>query len=215
MKLPIQVFGLAGLCLFVSGVAVQGADGAGGYFKFDAGLALQQDVRVKELDGMPVANIVPGATVSDVKLTFDPGFRFDLGGGYNFNDAVALGVETGMIYNSVDRIKFKFVNSSGPGSASIPFPTDVNFFQIPILATLVYTLPLRSQFRPFVGGGAGGVASIFQGPDINTESEFNFAYQGMAGFAFAINPKLDIGVTYKFLGSTDHKFDSIKTGETY
>jgi opacity protein-like surface antigen len=66
-----------------------------------------------------------------------------------------------------------------------------------------------------VGAGAGGVASVIAGSTIDTESDFTFAYEGIAGFAYAIAPRIDIGLTYKFLGATDHKFDSIKTGETY
>src|SRR5438876_10666048 len=146
-------------------LAVQGADGSHSYFTFDTGVALRQDVKVKEALGM---------SVSGGRIGFDPGVRFDVSGGYSFNDSLSLGIETGMLYNNIRKLSSAGV--SLPPSAV--FGADVGFFQVPILANVILTPPLRSPVRPFVGAGAGGVASIIEGSTINTESDFTFAYEG-------------------------------------
>ena len=72
-----------------------------------------------------------------------------------------------------------------------------------------------------MGGGVGGIASIFEGDDFrgltgrDSQSDFTFAYQGVAGLAFAVADRADIGVVYKFLGTADHTFQDLKTRENY
>ena len=200
MKALQKLFGVC--CVFASALAVQGQNRSFSYFNLNVGGVIQQDLKVKEALGLPV---------SGGKITFDPGFRFDVSGGYSFYDTVRVGLETGWLYNSINELKSGGLTLS-PNAA---FGSDVSYWQVPILGNVIFTPPTRSIFRPYIGAGVGGVASIIEGSAINTESDFTFAYEGIAGFAFAIAPQMDFGVGYKFLGTLDHTFDTIKTREAY
>ncbi len=226
MKALIRVLTL---CVVGSALGVQAADGSRFYFKIDAGANLPQETKFKEFNGasLPATITVPPGgdlfgfaatpgtyTVSKPKLTFDPGARVDLAIGYNFNPSWSTEIEAGAIWNSVDKIKFQ---ATGPaGSFSEEIKPDANFWQVPLLANLIYKLPLQSRLKPFVGIGAGGIFTRLEGKDINgNQDDIGFAYQGMAGITYALSDAVDIGLTYKFLGTLEQKYSGAKTENIY
>jgi opacity protein-like surface antigen len=213
MKTLFAVFGFS---LLSSVLALQGAERPGPYAKIDIGGVVQQDLKIKTLDGF---------SAPDSKFTFDPGVRFGLAGGYNFNESLAAELEIGMTFNEVDEIRL--LGTVLPRIEPEPIffgPEDegrraLGFYQVPIMANVIYTLPLSSRFRPFVGAGAGGIASIFSG-EFDHDSDFTFGYQGQAGFIFVLNEHMDVGVTYKFMSTPFEQryffdFGEIKTDPTY
>lgn len=150
------------------------------------------------------------------KCKFDPGFRVDLVGGYNISEAVALELEVGLIYNPFD-VKYKaygtftvddLVYDSWSYSDKIK---DLDLWQIPILLNGVYTFQTESKLKPFLGVGVGGIFTIVDGDEWGSDSDFTFAYQGMAGLNYELSECVDVGLAYKFLGTLDHKFDDVKT----
>lgn len=93
-------------------------------------------------------------------LVGDPGIRFDVAPGYNFNEYIRFEVETAFIYNKGHRAtlsggdlggetvseyennRFGFSSSSG--------------YQVPIIPQLAFTIPIENcPVRPFFGGGFG------------------------------------------------------------
>ena len=160
------------------------------YFGADAGLALQQDVTVKDTGG--------------AKISFDPGLRLDVAVGYHFTEALAAEFQTGVIYNSID--KYGGVSLSSVGVSS-------DLYQIPLMANVIYKLPVGRTVTAYLGAGVGGVYSDFYtdvygyGVGIHT-TDFTFGYQGIAGVKYAINDRMDLGIAYKFLGTTDHDLGS-------
>lgn len=141
------------------------------YLGLDAGLALQQDITIKDTGG--------------AKLEFDPGFRLDLGGGVHLSQSWKAELEVGLIYNSV-----RF--------------TDAEYFQVPIMANVIYTLPLHGPISAYAGVGVGGVYSVVWHDIFGSEDGFGFGYQGILGVKYALNDNLDLGLTYKLLGTLDH-----------
>src|SRR5438067_1660428 len=124
MKAPKE---LLEVCVLLGSVlALRAADGSHSYFNFDVGAAIRQDVKVKEALGM---------SVSGGRISFDPGVRLDISGGYSFNDTLEVGIETGMLYNNIRRLTSAGVSAS-PGAI---FGADVGFFQVPILANVIFT----------------------------------------------------------------------------
>jgi opacity protein-like surface antigen len=167
------------------------------YLKAEAGAAFQQGLAIKGGD----------------KMDFDTGFRFDIGPGWQFTPSLAAELEVGVIYNTVDSIGSLPVSSYG-GSA--------NFYQVPVLANLVFTLPLQGPLRPYIGAGVGGVATVV---DLTTplgevnDSDFVFGYQALAGVQYALSEHVELGAAYKFLGTTDHHWSqdsvTLDTEPTY
>jgi len=193
--------GVAAMTAVVShGVAADGGRQESKWFVgADAGVSLQQDVDLKEF---------LGSSVSGTKLEFDPGFRFDFVGGYRFTDQWSVSLEAGYGFNSIKSIGGTSLSGSGGG---------IDLHQVPILANGVYTFPLNCRVKPFLGGGVGGVFSVaeFSGaatglPSGDSQGAAAFGYQGFAGARYEINDRMEVGVIYKFLGTTDNKFDDFK-----
>lgn len=91
---------------------------------------------------------------------------------------------------------------------------DFSLYQVPVLANFLYTFPLESKFKPFVGVGAGGVFVMVDTGD-DSESDFVFAYQAMAGCSYAIRENFDVGISYKFLGTSSPEFGGVKTSDIF
>jgi opacity protein-like surface antigen len=178
--------------------ALNAAENAGLYFRLEAGPQIQQNVRLGSIQGLPAT----GAS-----LSMDTGARFDLVGGYQFCDWFALEAEAGMLYNSLDKV----TNPSGPASFE-----DLNLWQVPIMLDAVFTIPLKSRFKPYFGIGVGELWSVLEGHAITKSHEdYAFAYQGQAGVHYNLNEQMNLGLGYKFLASTDHDLGAFETKETY
>jgi opacity protein-like surface antigen len=152
------------------------------YAGFDAGAAFQQDIRLYD-------------TIGDSEtVSMGTGVRLDCQLGYNFTPNWAAELEIGLIANDVN-------NSVILGTDFM----DVTFVEMPIMANVIYTRPLGRHFSAYIGGGVGGAFSSY-GNEFGgtTASDTTFAFQGLAGLKYTINERWDLGVTYKFLGTTEH-----------
>ncbi len=156
---PLLIITMLGLCETLSSLSAEVEQGParGFYFSANAGASWVQDLSFS------------GDPLGTGKLKFDPGVRLDLGGGYRFSDSLAAGIETGLVAN---------------GARTVGSDEEFNsltLFQVPILATLKYQIPLRSRFRPYLGAGAGGVYTELDNLDVlgtvNNASDFTFGYE--------------------------------------
>jgi len=76
---------------------------------------------------------------------------------------------------------------------------------------VTYTLPHLGPFRGYLGGGIGAVYGIFTGDGtglLGFDSDLTFGYQATAGLKYAFSERWEIGVAYRFLGTTEHELDS-------
>jgi opacity protein-like surface antigen len=152
------------------------------YFGFDAGVALQQNITLSDSVG------------DSEQVAFDPGARLDMQLGYNFATNWAVEWELGLIISPV-----KYSYALGTDYMG------VDLIQMPVMVNLIYSRPLGRHFSVYVGGGAGGVFSHYQDEyGDTTPSASAFGYQGMAGIRYALNPKCDLGVGCKILGTTGY-----------
>jgi OmpA-OmpF porin, OOP family len=152
------------------------------YVGFDAGPAFQQNITISD-------------TIGDTdRATFGTGVRLDCQFGYNFTTNWAAELDTGMIICPVNN--------------SVVLGTDfmqVDFVELPIMANVIYTRPLGRHFSAYVGGGVGGAFSDYNNEfGGTTTSDSTFAFQGLAGLKYTIDERWDLGLTYKFLGTTQH-----------
>jgi len=181
MKINIRSITNIGAVLILSATGACGADWVNRlYLSGDAGAAFTQSVYDKS-----------DATT----LTFNPGYRADLALGYNINDSWAVELESGVIGNSVDEFR------GGPLSR---FHQSVDLYQVPLLAKVIYNINTKSAFVPYLGAGAGGVASIFDFNDVGvkkSDTDFTFAYQAEAGLKYLLSKNISIGIGYKFIAA--------------
>jgi opacity protein-like surface antigen len=165
-------FACAGLLLAGRANAAQGF-----YFNAGAGVALAEDVKLKEFFG-PAGN----------HLDFDPGVRFTASGGYNFNDFVGLEGETGWIYNDIQHV-------------------DASLSHVPMMANVVFRYDRPDcKLVPYAGAGLGGDVSIIWLDHVTgngviadgSEGALQFAWQAFAGVRYRFNPAMSIGAGYRY-----------------
>lgn len=127
-------------------------------------------------------------------VTFDPGARLDCQLGYNFTRNWAAELEVGLI---ISPVKHSLILGTDF--------MDVDDTELPVMVNVIYTRPLGHHFSAYIGGGVGGVFSEYSDEfGDTTPSDSAFAFQGMAGIKYVINDRWDLGVAYKFLGTTEH-----------
>ena len=161
------------------------------YANADVGAAFEQQLRIRR---------------SGELIDFHNGIRGDLAVGYQYNSWIAGELTSGAIWNSVQKIGGVPVTS---------FSTTMDLYQMPILADVVLSTPTWHGFRPYLGGGFGGVAALLnlKRPlgDIS-DTDFEFAYQAFAGLNYQVCRRAEIGVGYKYLATESHSW--IQNGVT-
>lgn len=165
------------------------------YIKVDAGASFQQDLALN-LGG------------PSVDASFNPGVRTAINLGYNVSKSFAVEFETGSIWNSFDKI----------GGVSVPSEVDLNLYQFPVLAKGILKLPLENGLTPYIGGGAGGILGRLdesEGGFDDSDTDFVFAYQAEAGLKYAINENIEVGIGYKFTGTTGYHFFDVRTDDSF
>ena len=139
-----------------------------------------------------------GRPVSGEKFKLDPGFQFDMSGGYRPTPWLEVGPEFGFTFNSVDSI----------GGWSYP---DTTLGQILLMANVRLEYPVKSRIAPFIGAGIGGVASFLTFGDHSdyyyyyghepdgTGSDFSLAFQLFGGVRYRVEGKWNLGLEYRYL----------------
>jgi opacity protein-like surface antigen len=77
------------------------------------------------------------------------------------------------------------------------------------MGNLVLSTPEWHGFRPYVGGGLGGVVGMvyFARPlGAIHDTDFTFSYQAFAGLNYKLSRHIDLGIGYKFLQTGDHNW---------
>ncbi len=158
------------------------------YLGLDAGLALQQDITLDN---------------GKARLSFDPGLRLDLSGGVHLSQSWRAEIELGLTYNPSRSVSGESPRSGAP-----------DYFQVPIMANVLYSLPLRGPISVYVGAGVGGVSTMLSKDFLGSEEGFAFGYQGIVGVKYAVNDTVDLGLTYKLMGTLEHDLGSAKADGT-
>ena len=158
------------------------------YLNADVGSALQQNAQFHQ-SGFPPQY-----------ASFNPGIRADIDLGYKLDDTWAVEFETGVNWNSIDKI----------GGVSLhSINRSFGIYTIPLLANVIYKLPRDGSLTPYVGMGVGGVCSIAAFSDATSDFSdpcFTFAYQAEAGLKYALTKNISIGVAYKYFNAMDQSW---------
>ena len=195
---PIQL--MTGLLLAIAtttATAEQGKFYVGG----DVGAVVTTDTELKEWFG---ATLAPNS-----ELTFDPGFRLGVRGGYGVTDWFDAEVETGFMANNID-------------SATGASDTDASLTQIPLLINARFHCPAFHGVSPYFGGGLGMSTTVLWADDLNiagltvdgSTAGLAFAYQAFAGLRFAINEHMSLSLEYHYFATTDSEMHADFTVNT-
>ncbi len=147
---------------------------SGVYMNVDVGVNWAEDVHVN------VEGISGNADL-------DVGSRLGIGVGYNFNKYLGVEFDTGWLWNEFSS-------------------TDSSLSHLPFMLNGVFRYTNETGFEPYVGGGIGGSVNIVYLDDFginDTDSEFDFAWQALAGLRYRFRNHMSVGVGYKYFGTTD------------
>jgi opacity protein-like surface antigen len=175
-------------------ILAEAGHGQNFYLNADAGIAFGDDVEVRQF-------LVP---LRNTDFELDPGGRFSVAGGYNFNEFIGVQIETGMIFNDIDKV-------SGGGSI------DGSLGHVPLIASVVgrYDKP-NFPVVPFAGIGLGGDISILTLDNVRAPngalvdgsgSDLVFAWQAFVGARYKLNDNMSIGGAYKFFAADGASWD--------
>lgn len=168
----------------------------------------------------PLNAISTNAVVNGESFTFQPGFRFDLEFGYQFNDCLGIFLETGILYNGLDTYQVNLANTvpvpTEGGIAVFPpglytFNATGDLTQVPVQLNVILRWPGETAFKPFLSGGIG---TVWQQLDVNTfnagplelqggytRSGFQFGWNAQLGLTYTVDTALDFYAAFKMLSS--------------
>jgi len=147
----------------------------------------------------------------DLALVTNPGIRFDIAPGYNFNEYIRFEVETAFIYNQGHRAT---ISGGDLGGEKLTEYENNRFgfsssggYQVPIIPQIVITVHIDDvPIRPYFGGGFGpswlsiNYTNAFGGNDLYSSS-WNCAWQASAGVDINVAEGIDLALSYKALGT--------------
>jgi opacity protein-like surface antigen len=145
-------------------------------------------------------------------MRFHPGVGIDAVFGHNFNEAWAVEFDVGFIY----------VKSSTKRDTGIQTVHDF-LTQCPFMGNLRYQIPTHSRWHPFVGVGLGGVYTSLDDEEdlfgipgtIHAGSDFVFGYQAFGGVRYEFTRRFEMGLEYRFMGTTEHDLGDVRMDPTY
>lgn len=166
------------------------------YAGADGGVALAQDASIRQAD-------LNTGTGGDVK--FDTGWRADGYLGYTCCRYFAVQLDSGVIWNRINTI----------GAQSLSGVASAHLEQVPVLAEGLFSYPF-GKLKPYLVAGAGADFGVFNGsnfqnlggPSNYNDTDTTFAYEGGIGITYSLTKNLDVGAAYKFVGMTDHRWNS-------
>lgn len=144
---------------------------------------------------------------SSLQITSDAGFRFSGAIGYKFTDWFALELESGFLVNEVSEVIIedpKPTDDNEEGNSIVAGSDDItgsDQWQVPIMLNAYFFIPTGTRFRPYIGGGIGGIYHHIDArvrdpydhghaiSEFGIEvADFDLAYQAFTGLRFIVSP---------------------------
>ncbi|KAF3984795.1 MAG: porin family protein [Methylococcales symbiont of Hymedesmia sp. n. MRB-2018] len=158
---------------------------SGGYISGNLGVAIPESSDIT----------FAGEKVTNAELNTD--FAASLAMGYEF-DNMRLETEVSYQQNEVEEIAQINVESF-----------DIDTISISLLANTYWDFKNSTDFTPYISGGIGFANVWLEAPDTSSESDFVFAYQVGGGLDYAINDNMNIGIKYRYFGTSDVEYEPL------
>jgi opacity protein-like surface antigen len=181
--------------IVAAGVLCGSARAEGFYVSGQGGLTFLQDAD----------NTAAGGTI---ETSFDTGWALGGSVGYAFANGIRAEAELGYRQNDLDQARI-----GGLGSADM----DGDVSALSFMANGWYDIKTGTPFTPYLGGGIGfAQVSVndakIAGVALADDDDTVFAYQVGAGVAFAVAPKINLTLDYRFFGTADPSFKAAGGG---
>ena len=199
------------------------SDCLGPYVRTDLGFGFVNNlVSSQNLSG----SVLPGVSgnLANPSVSMNPGVRFDVAPGYNFNDWLGAEFSAGILYNGLD-------NLNGSGSVTMDGSTTPlavatggvsltgRYLQVPALASAVFRWPGQSRWKPYLSTGFGFAYSQLQISQVGSvetsdqmSQQFSPAFQVGSGFLWQVSDMVDFDLMYKLLGVINPDYASFQPG---
>jgi outer membrane protein OmpA-like peptidoglycan-associated protein len=136
-----------------------------------------------------------------VDIEFDTGWAALATIGYAFPDSGwRVEGEYGYRHNDVDAI------GGLPANGELTANT--------LMANVLYDFKLMDRLTLSVGAGAGAEHSTFDDGVIDQDEDYNFAYQGIAGLSYAMTPRMDLTLNYRYLRTDESSYHGAHLAHT-
>ena len=197
------------------------SDCLGPYVRTDLGFGFVNNLTSSQnLSG----TVLPGVTgtLSNPSLSLNPGVRFDVAPGYNFNDWLGAEFSAGILYNGLDHLNGTGTVTTAEGTENLGsggLSLTGRYVQVPALVSAVFRWPGQGRWKPYLSTGFGMAYSqlqINQVDDSLTSDEmaqqFSPAFQIGSGFLWQVSDTIDFDVMYKLLGVIQPDYSSFQPG---
>ncbi|NDC00356.1 MAG: hypothetical protein EBZ83_02915 [Verrucomicrobia bacterium] len=197
------------------------SDCLGPYVRTDLGFGFVNNLTSgQNLSG----TVLPGVTgtLSNPSLSLNPGVRFDVAPGYNFNDWLGAEFSAGILYNGLDHLNGTGTVTTAEGTENLGsggLSLTGRYVQVPALVSAVFRWPGQGRWKPYLSTGFGMAYSqlqINQIDDSQTSDEmaqqFSPAFQIGSGFLWQVSDTVDFDVMYKLLGVIQPDYSSFQPG---
>jgi outer membrane protein W len=168
--------------------------------------------------------VLPGVTgtLSNPSVSVNPGVKFDVSPGYNFNDWLGAEFTAGILYNGLDSLSGTGTVTTAEGTETVGsggLSLTGRYLQVPALVSAVFRWPGQGRWKPFLSTGFGMAYSqlqITQIDDSQTSDEmaqqFSPAFQIGSGFLWQVSDMVDFDLMYKLLGVVNPDYSSFQPG---
>lgn len=151
---------------------------------------------------------VPGPQSISGEMEFDTGWLAGVAGGYGWANGLAIEGEYSFTRNGLDKEHLDNIGTIG---------VDGEIDTQALMINGYYRFDVGGGFMPYLGAGAGvGFVKVSALADGNTTrfhaNDTQFAYQAIAGIAYAITSNVRLGVEYRFFGVTEPTFSDNPDG---
>ena len=145
-------------------------------------------------------------------MEFDPGFEFNVAGGYNFGMFRVEG-EIGYQKNSIDKVNGCFEGGFG-GICVSDVSSSGNVTILSFLANGYFDFVNRTAFTPYITAGIGEARIKIndfkiERVKIGDTADTVLAYQVGAGVAYAVNKNFTIDLKYRYIAMVDPEFEGM------
>jgi outer membrane protein OmpA-like peptidoglycan-associated protein len=144
-----------------------------------------------------------GGAVSDT-VKFDTGVAGALSLGYGFGNGFRSEIEASLRNNGANGVKSGVPANIGGSTSTWG-----------LLFNTLYDFDTGTAFTPYIGAGIGlaivDAKLTGNGATVYNDTDTAFAYQAIAGVSYAVNNNLALTADYRYLGTTNNKFNGNNT----
>lgn len=186
------------------------------YLASDVGVSLLPNIRIQDIPAVP-----GGFGNSGIEVSADPGVAFSFAVGAKVTEQIGIEIQSGYVYNNLGPIDGGVFTSA---LGSTPAQNGDGWIQqVPVLFNVLFDAPIikkesgLGELTLQVGGGIGLVyvdgylngvtAAAIPGASATVSgNDWTFGFQGTLALRWGITENIDLGVRYRFMGTTEANF---------